>query len=81
MVKYEVQMIACDGTWLNTWFVHHKDGTCEPEAFDSFLQGWEAVLEFIADINDEIACGQRGADEGYSVEEFRVMPIKGVESA
>lgn len=72
MTRYEVQMIACDGTWLNAWFVHYHDGTVEPETFPSFTEAWEAVLEFIDDINDEIACGQREADEGYSVEEFRV---------
>lgn len=76
-MKYEVQIeTLCDG-WVNTWVIENEDGTSELETFDSFLQAWEAVLEFIADINDEIVCGQRAVEEGYSVDEFRVMPIKG----
>lgn len=78
MTKYEVQMIACDHTWINTWYVHHADGSVELEIFDSYDGAWEAVLEFLAEIDDEIACGMREPDDGYSIDEFRVMPVDDV---
>lgn len=78
MTKYEVQMIACDRTWINTWYVHHADSSVEQETFNSYDEAWEAVMEFLAEIDEEIICGQREPDNGYSIGEFRVMPVDDV---
>lgn len=75
MSKYEVQTYTvCDG-WMNTWHIHHDDGTSEPETFASYSAAWGAVMEFIEEIDDEIRCGQREADEVYCLTEFRVWPV------
>lgn len=77
MSKYEVQM-SIGNDWKNVWHVHHADGSVEPETFDSYGEAWEAVLEFIAEIEEEITLGNIYPDNGYSIEEFRVMPVDDV---
>ena len=77
MTKYEVQtFMAYD--WENIWHIHNPDGTSELETFDSFTEAWDAVLEFLDEIKEEIALGQREPDEGYSIDEFRVWPVENV---
>lgn len=60
--------------WENIWHIHHPDGNSELETFDSFTEAWEAVLEFLDEIREEIELGLRGPDEGYSIDEFRIWP-------
>lgn len=72
-MTYEVQTLTiCDG-WINTWTVHHPDGTSEPETFGTAQEAQAALDEFIADIQAEIDAGQHTADEGYSADEFRIV--------
>jgi hypothetical protein len=73
-MRYEIQIFTlCDG-WVNTWTVHHEDGTSEPETFSTEEEAQTALDEFFADIQEEIDAGQRETDEGYDREEFRIMP-------
>ena len=73
-MKYEIQTFTlCDG-WVNTWTVHHVDGTSTPETFSTEEEAQAALDEFFADIQEEIDAGQRETDEGYDREEFRIMP-------
>ncbi|MBI1384720.1 MAG: hypothetical protein GC150_07415 [Rhizobiales bacterium] len=71
-IAWEVQTFTlCDG-WINTWFVDD-----EPERFATRRAAQTALDEFLTEIADEIACGIRAADEGYSADEFRVVPVIG----
>ena len=73
-MRYEIQTFTlCDG-WVNTWTVHHEDGTSEPETFSTEKEAQAALDEFFADIQEEIDAGQREPYEGYDREEFRIMP-------
>lgn len=72
-MTYEVQQYTfCDG-WVNTWQLHHEDGTIEPETFATHQDAKAALDEFFAEIADEIAAGQRPADNGYDREDFRIV--------
>ena len=72
-MTYEVQHFTlCDG-WINTWAVLNEDGSSEPEAFATEAEARAALDEFFAEIEEEIAIGQRGADQGYDRDDFRVV--------
>lgn len=77
--RYEVQTFTlCDG-WINTWSVSEQAGddtfTEIPETFATHAKAQAALDEFLAEIQEEIASGQRTPDEGYEPEEFRVAPV------
>jgi hypothetical protein len=74
-MTYEVQHFTlCDG-WVNTWFAYAEDGSCEPETFATEAEAQAALDEFFAEIEEEIAAGERGADEGYEPDEFRIVEV------
>jgi|CXWL01.1.fsa_nt_gi hypothetical protein len=77
--RYEVQTFTlCDG-WINTWSVSEQAGddtfTEIPETFPTCAEAQAALDEFLAEIQEEIASGQRAPDEGYDPEEFRIVPV------
>ena len=72
-MSYEIQQYTlCDG-WVNTWQLHHEDGTIEPETFATIDDAQAALGEFFTEIADEIAAGQRPADNGYDCDDFRIV--------
>jgi len=72
-MTYEVQHFTlCDG-WVNTWAILHEDGSSEPETFATKADAQAALNEFFAEIEEEIAIGQRGADDGYDRDDYRVV--------
>ncbi len=76
MSKYEIQTFCLCGGWQNTWQVTEANGQTKPETFNTHAEAMSALQEFLQDIDDEIASGNREADEGYSLEEFRIIKIK-----
>ncbi len=71
-MTYEIQTYTlCDG-WVNTWMVIGEDGSASPETFPTKIAAQDALDEFLAEIAEEIAIGQRSADEGYDAEDFRI---------
>ncbi len=74
-MTYEVQTLTlCDG-WVNTWFVEYATGCRYPETFATREAAQAALEEFFAEIDEEIAIGQRAPDEGYDWDEFRVVEV------
>lgn len=72
-MTYEVQThTLCDG-WINTWAVHHPDGSSKPETFETAQDAQAALDEFFAEIQAEIDAGQRAEDEGYDRDDFRIV--------
>lgn len=72
-MTYEVQHFTlCDG-WVNTWAVLHEDGSSEPETFATEADAEAAIIEFLDEIEDEFAVGQRDMDDGYSRDAFRIV--------
>lgn len=72
-MTYEVQQLTLCQGWVNTWAVLHEDGSSEPETFATEAEAEAAIIEFLDEIEDEIVVGQRGTDEGYSRDEFRIV--------
>ena len=78
--RYEVQTwTLCDG-WINTWSISEEVGvnifTDVPETFATKEDAQQALDEFLSDIQSEIDAGQRAADEGYQVEDFRIEEVQ-----
>jgi len=74
-MTYEIQHFTlCDG-WTNTWTVHEADGSSRPETFPTVEDAAAALAEFLAEIAAEIDAGERGLDEGYAADEFRIVPV------
>lgn len=72
---FEIQHFTiCDG-WVNTWTVHRKDGTSEPECFTSKIEAQAALDEFLAEIAEEIDLGIRDPEQGYDAQDFRIVAL------
>jgi hypothetical protein len=72
-MTYEVQQFTLCQGWINTWAVLHEDGSSEPETFATEADAEAAIIEFLDEIEEEIVVGQRGTDEGYSRDAFRIV--------
>jgi hypothetical protein len=73
---YEVQHYAyragrCIG-WANIWTVEHPDGSSTPETFETEEAAQAALDEMFAELEAEIAAGQRDPDDTYDRDEFRI---------
>lgn len=72
---YEIQTFTlCDG-WINTWRIIDQNNTETPQTFATEAEARQALDEFLNEIQEEIAAGQRSPDEGYSPDDFRIVPI------
>jgi len=72
--RYELQTwTLCDG-WVNTWSVSDEAREA-PETFATREDAQAALDEFLRDIQDEIDAGQREADEGYDLADFRIEEV------
>lgn len=72
-MKYEVQHYTlCDG-WTNTWKISDENGIEQPEVFDNEEEAQAELDAFFQEIENEIQDGERGADNGYDREDFRVV--------
>lgn len=69
----------CDG-WINTWIVSDKNNTETPLQFDTEELDQSDLDEFIQEMEDEIRCGERPADDGYGDDEFRIVPVTAASS-
>jgi len=70
---YEVQHFACNTGWANTWTIESPDGSSEPETFESAEAAQAAIDEMFAELEAEIAAGQRDPDDLYDRDEFRIV--------
>lgn len=74
-VAYEVrQNTHCQG-WINTWFVMGEHGAMVPETFATAELASSALDAHLIEIDEEIASGERAADEGYSRDEFCIVAV------
>jgi hypothetical protein len=73
-MKYEVQTYTlCEG-WVNCWRIW-ENGIERLHTFDSVAEAQDENNEFLKDIADEIAAGERKPDEGYDPADFRIVEI------
>ena len=74
MMAWEVQHhTLCQG-WTNTWS-EEVDGVSRPLVFSSEAKAQAELQEFLREIAEEIAYGERDPDNGYDAEEFRVVEV------
>lgn len=74
-MPYEVQMYTlCDG-WINTWSVHHEDGSSQLQTFPTIEAAQAEIETFLAEIEAQIENGERQPDEGYDLDDFRIMKV------
>ena len=75
MSKYEIQTYCICGGWQNVWHVIEADGKERPETFETEQEAIAALTEFLEDIQNKTSDGMCDADEGYALEEFRIVKI------
>ena len=69
-MRYHVlQFTLCDG-WVNTWQVDD-----EPQTLDSYEAAPAELDECLAELQAEIASGERDPDNGYSADDFRIATV------
>lgn len=73
--RYEIQNFTLCAGWTNTWFIIDKDNSETPETFASEAEAQQALDEFLREIQEEINAGQLSPDAGYSLDDFRIVPI------
>lgn len=74
-IKYEVQLYTLCQGWINTWSIVDDNRISEPHLFESIEDAQAELDEFFEDIQSEIDCGDRQADEGHDREDFRIVRI------
>ena len=73
-MDWEVQHhTICQG-WINTWS-EEVDGVSRPLIYPSEAEAQFELQEFLREIAEEIAYGERDPDNGYDAEEFRVVEV------
>lgn len=74
--RYAVQHYTlCDG-WVNTWTVSIGNNDSVPHVFATREEAQAELDEFLREIQNEIASGDRAPDEGYDASEFRIVAIR-----
>ena len=69
-MKYEVQQYTfCQG-WINTWSIDE-----EPEIFSTYEEARIELMKFMDEIQDQIQTGEREPDNGFCIEDFRIVKI------
>ncbi len=73
-MAWEVQHhTLCQG-WINCWS-EEVDGVSRPLTYPSEADAQFELQEFLREIAEEIAYGERDPDHGYDAEEFRVVAV------
>lgn len=74
MPRFEVQTYTLADGWINTWSVTNKNGSHEPETFDSFGQALDCLDDFLHQEEEAFARGDIASM--YKREDFRIVEIK-----
>lgn len=78
-MKYAVQTYTLCNGWMNCWHVTDAAGNTTMQLFDTEEEARAELDEFLADIAKEIFHGERAPDEGYDLEDFRIVPVEVLE--
>lgn len=73
---FEVQHYTFVDGWVNTYTVTDENGENPISlVFDTYAEAQADIDDYMGVINDQIKSGEREADHGYNVDEFRVVEI------
>ena len=69
-MPFEVQTYTLCQGWINCWMVDD-----EKQIFETYEAAQDELDEFMADIQHQIDTGERAPDEGYDLEDYRIVEI------
>ena len=72
---FELQQHTWVDGWVNASTTEDADGNEIPLVFDTHAEAQAEIDDYMGEIDDQIKSGEREADEGYDVDEFRVVEI------
>ena len=72
MKKYEIQHWTFVDGWVNTSTEENEQGEEVPLVFTTRAEAQADLDEFMGEIADQIASGEREADHGYDGGDFRI---------
>ena len=72
---FELQQHTWVDGWVNASTTEDADGNEIPLVFDTHAEAQAEIDDYMGEIDDQIASGERAADEGYDSDEFRVVEI------
>ena len=72
---FELQQHTWVDGWVNASTTEDADGKEIPLVFDTHAEAQAEIDDYMGEIDDQIKSGEREADEGYDVDEFRVVEI------
>ena len=72
---FEIQHETWFDGWINTSTTEDADGNEIPLVFDTHAEAQAEIDDYMGEIDDQIKSGEREANEGYDVDEFRVVEI------
>jgi len=73
---YEIQHNTFFDGWVNTSTTTDTDGNEARLIFDSHAEAQAELDDYMGEINDQIASGQREPEHGYDPEEFRIREVR-----
>lgn len=74
--RFEVQHeTLCEG-WKNVWTETDAKGVEQPQVFNTRQAAQIELDDFLEDIQKEIDSGDRSPDDGYSEDEFQIVPVQ-----
>ena len=72
---FELQHHTWVDGWVNTSTTEDADGNEIPLVFDTHAEAQAEIDDYMGEIDDQKKSGEREANEGYDVDEFRVVEI------
>ena len=75
-MKYEIQHSTFVDGWVNTSTTEDADGNEIPLVFATQTDAQSELSDYMGEINNQIASGERESDHGYDPDDFRIRKVK-----
>ena len=75
-MTYEIQHSTFVDGWVNTSTTEDADGNEIPLVFATQTDAQSELSDYMGEITDQIASGERESDHGYDPDDFRIREVK-----
>ena len=75
-MAYEIQHNTWVDGWVNTSTTEDADGNEIPLVFATQTDAQSELSDYMGEINNQIASGERESDHGYDPDDFRIRKVK-----
>jgi hypothetical protein len=75
-MTYEIQHNTWVDGWVNTSTTEDADGNEIPLVFATQTDAQSELSDYMGEITDQIASGERESDHGYDLDDFRIREVK-----